>query len=80
MKKTEKIPKSLLQTISLSLQLGFTIALPLVVLAIGGRILDKKFQTSPLFLILGLLSALIISTILLYQKIKAIIKESEKEQ
>jgi F0F1-type ATP synthase assembly protein I len=75
-----KFSKSLLQTISLSLQLGFTIALPLIIFAIGGRILDKKFGSTPLFLLVGIILALIISTILIYQKIKIILKEFEKER
>lgn len=75
-----KFPKSLLQTISLSLQLGFTIALPLIFSAIVGRILDKKLETTPLFLLAGILVALITSTILIYKKIKTILKESEKER
>lgn len=75
-----KFPKSLLETISLSLQLGFTIALPLIALAIIGRSLDKNFQTNPLFLLSGIFLALIISTWLIYHRIKKIIKEGEKEQ
>lgn len=80
MKKSEKFPKSLVETISLSLQLGFTIALPLIVLAIAGRVLDRIFETTPLFLLSGIVLALATSTILIYRKIKRILKETEKEK
>jgi F0F1-type ATP synthase assembly protein I len=75
-----KFTKSLIQTISLSLQLGFMIALPVVIFTIVGRILDKTLLTTPLFLVLGIILALAVSTILIYQKIKVILKESEKEK
>ncbi|MCX6807017.1 MAG: AtpZ/AtpI family protein [Candidatus Berkelbacteria bacterium] len=74
------ISKSLAETISLSFQLGYAIALPLVVLAVFGRFLDRKWLTSPLFLLVSIGLAFIISLVLIYRKIKIIIKDSEKEK
>lgn len=36
--------------ISLGLEMGFLVAIPLVVFLFVGTFLDKKFQTTPLFL------------------------------
>ena len=55
--------------------LGWIIALPLVLLALGGRVLDNKLGTSPLFLIAGLLLSLVVSSLLVYRKIKEISKD-----
>jgi len=60
------MPKS--ELISLVFELGFTIAIPIVLLALGGRLLDRHFQTSPLFLLVGVLLSIIISSILVYKK------------
>lgn len=44
-------------------QLGFMIAVPIAVFALGGSMLDKKMQTSPLFLLGGVLLASIITAL-----------------
>ena len=41
--------------ISLGLELGFMIAIPLILFVLGGLYVDRIFNTTPLFLILGLL-------------------------
>lgn len=56
-------------------QLGFEIALPLVGATIGGHWLDKRFETSPLFLLIGMAVAVVLSTLLVVMKIKKIMKE-----
>lgn len=43
-------------------QLGFMIALPIVLLAFGGRLLDARLQMSPVFLLAGIALAGIITT------------------
>ena len=65
--------------LSLAWQLGYSIAIPLVVLALGGRILDKKFGTSPWLLLSGVILSLFISTFLVYFKTIKILSESEHE-
>ena len=70
-----KFSKTFLKTLSLSLNLGFTIAIPLVTFAFMGRFLDKKWGTSPWFLLGGILLAIIMTTLLIYRKIKEIVKE-----
>lgn len=66
--------------LSLAWQLGYSIAIPLVVLALGGRLLDKKFGTSPWILLSGVILSLFISTFLVYSKTIGILSETGKEQ
>lgn len=49
-------------------QLGYTIAIPLVVFGLIGRFLDNKFGTSPWLLLAGILLSLIVSSIGVYRK------------
>lgn len=67
------------QSISIAMQLGYTIALPLVIFAITGRLLDKHYNSSPIFLLTGIVLSLIISSILAFIKIRRIISETEIE-
>lgn len=56
--------------IALVFELGYTIAVPLVVLELGGRFLDRHLGTSPLFLLLGIVLSLLCSGIYIYKIIK----------
>lgn len=60
------------KALSLAWELGYTIAIPIVVLGFGGAYLDKKISTSPLFLLLGIGLSLVLSGIGIYRKIKEI--------
>mgnify|MGYP001618298132 CR=1 FL=1 len=61
--------------VSLAWELGYTIALPLIVLALGGRLLDKKIDTSPWMMLIGILVALIVSGTAVYWKTVKIISQ-----
>lgn len=75
MAESKKQKSVLWQSISIAMQLGYVIAIPLVVLAIGGRILDKHYNSSPIFLLTGVVLSLIVSSILAFIKIKNILQE-----
>ncbi|MBU1180128.1 AtpZ/AtpI family protein [Patescibacteria group bacterium] len=76
----EKQQKSgLWQALSLAGQLGYTIAIPLVALALIGRFLDKKYNSSPWFLLAGILVSLIITSIWVWKKSMSIMAEMDKE-
>lgn len=59
--------------LSLAWELGYTIAVPIVVFALGGRWLDRKFETSPWLLLTGIFLSLIVSSWLVYFKMAKII-------
>jgi len=68
-----------LKTLSLAWELGYSIAVPLVVLAFSGRLLDKKYDSSPIFLLSGIILAISISGFLVFRKTKNILEDSEKD-
>lgn len=53
-------------------QLGFVIAIPAAVFAYLGALLDRKYHTSPLFIIAGLGLAIFLSSLAVYRMIKKI--------
>ena len=59
--------------LSLAWELGYTIAIPIVALALGGRLLDKKLGTAPWLLLTGIFLSLIVSSWLVYGKTVKII-------
>jgi len=68
----KKERSSLWQVLSLAWNLGYLIAIPLVVFALLGRFLDKRFGTSPLALLAGIFISLVVTTIGVYKKTKEI--------
>ncbi|MFA5872010.1 MAG: AtpZ/AtpI family protein [Parcubacteria group bacterium] len=60
---------------SLAWELGYIIAVPLVILALIGRYLDNKLGTSPWFLLVGILIAVFVSSYGIYKKFKDIIEK-----
>lgn len=54
--------------ISLAWELGYSITIPLVLLALGGRFLDKKLDTAPFLLIAGILISILASSYIVYKK------------
>jgi len=61
--------------LSLAWELGYSIALPLVIFALAGRWLDRKLATSPWLFLLGIILAVSISSYLVYRKTMEIIKK-----
>lgn len=79
--ESEKIKNKTLQTapttkeelVSFAFEVGSAIALPLVIFALGGRMLDRQFDTSPLYLIIGLLLSLVSTGIIIWKKVKTFV-------
>lgn len=69
-------PRQLWSALGLAWQLGYTIAVPLVVLALAGRLADRNFGTSPWLLLVGIVLSIAISTLLVVRKTQAIIDSS----
>ena len=55
-------------------QLGYSIVIPIVIFALAGRLLDKKLDTSPWLLLLGILISIVVTTVLVYQKTIKVMK------
>jgi len=81
MKKEDRRSNSAFwQAASLAWELGYTMALPLVFLALAGRFIDRRFDSSPLFLLIGIFLSIIISSIAIYRKAAAILKNTDQNK
>ncbi len=68
------------RVVDLAWRMGYTIALPIVLLALGGRLLDKRFNTSPIFLLAGILLSIILSTLGILKIILPILNDMGKPE
>ncbi len=75
MKKSDKEKSVFWQAVGLAWQFGYTITIPLIALVLAGRFLDKKFDSSPLLLLTGIVFSIIISSTVLLIKVKKIMEE-----
>lgn len=53
-------------------EIGYIIAIPLVVFLIAGQYIDRLAGTKIAFTLIGMLGALVVSTVIIYRKIKEI--------
>lgn len=60
---------------SVMLDVGYIIAVPLIVFLLIGRGIDTKFGTSPLFLLVGMGCAAISSTVYLRKKLSHLVSK-----
>lgn len=67
--------KALWQALNIAWELGYTIAVPLVVLALAGRWADGMFKTSPWLFLAGIILAIVSSSILLVRKFSRLMRE-----
>ncbi len=63
-----------LNLVSLALELGFSIAIPIVGLALLGRFADRYFNTSPVLLLVGIILSMFVSVALIYRKVRDVLK------
>lgn len=66
--------------LSLAWELGYTIAVPIVILALLGRFLDKKLGTSPFLLLAGIFLSLIITSIGVAKKTMRIMEQETRNK
>lgn len=67
--------------LSLVFELGYLIAIPIVVCAFGGRFLDRSFGTSPIFLLVGIAIAMVVSGVMVMGRIRDMERmQTEKEK
>jgi F0F1-type ATP synthase assembly protein I len=74
--KAKKTP--LQQALLIGWELGYSIAIPLVLFALGGRLLDRHYGTSPLFLLIGVLVSLVSTSLWLTRIAKRMLSDIEK--
>lgn len=70
MNDENKKPEPLLNVWALAGEIGFILAVPLVILVFLGVKVDAYFSTTPLFIILGMLLSGVASTISIARKVK----------
>ncbi len=75
----KKEKNNLWEIVGIAWELGYIIAIPLVGLALIGRLADKSFGSSPLFLLTGILLAIVLSTILVSKKTMELLRKAEEE-
>ena len=61
--------------LGLAWELGYTIAVPIVVFALAGRLLDRKLGTAPWLLLVGIFLSLGVTSWLVYKKTAKIINK-----
>lgn len=71
--KEERKPPIDFSAWQLAWELGYTIAIPIVLLALLGRWADRMLGTSPWLLLLGVLLSTVISSFIVYRKISRIL-------
>lgn len=76
-KKDNKQIDNSLSVFSLAWDLGYLITIPIVALALLGRWIDKKYDSAPWFLLLGIGLSIFISTYLVYKKTMNIIEKDK---
>lgn len=67
---------ALWQALNMALELGYTIAIPLVVLALAGRWADTQFHTGPWLFLAGIVLAIVSSSILLIRKFSKLLRDT----
>lgn len=73
------VSNAALQALSYAWQFGYAVAVPLVVLALLGRFLDRALHTSPWFLLGGILLSIIISSVAVVMKALSIFRSVNNE-
>ncbi|MFA6552624.1 MAG: AtpZ/AtpI family protein [Candidatus Paceibacterota bacterium] len=71
---TDKKDENKKSALALGLELGYTIAVPIIVFALLGRFLDKSLGTSPFLLLAGILISIFLSSYIIYKKVSKIIE------
>lgn len=65
--------------LNLAWELGYLIAIPAVIFSFGGAYLDKTMGTSPLYLLIGIALAVLLSGFSVYRKTKHLIESTQKK-
>lgn len=58
-------------------RLGYSISVPLVVLLVAGRLLDRRWGTHPWMLLIGLGLSFVITSVLLFRESLRVMREAQ---
>lgn len=64
--------QALWDALGLAWEMGYTIAVPLILFALGGRFLDRWIGSAPWLMLIGIGVAIVISSIAISRKIRAV--------
>lgn len=76
---TPKSDRPFWQAMQLALDLGWMIVVPLVLFALGGRLADTHYGTSPWLLLTGMGIAVITTTLLLISKFSKLLNDINQQ-
>lgn len=65
------------ELVSIAFQLGFIIALPVIAFGFLGKWLDAKAGTYPMLTLIGILTAILATSVWMYRKFKGYFKKSQ---
>lgn len=66
------IKDDLLLAVRLAWNIGYIVAIPVVLLGFGGAYLDRTWDTSPIFILLGFSLSLALSSVGIWRKLREI--------
>lgn len=72
--------QALWDALGLAWEMGYTIAIPLVVFALGGRFLDRWIGTAPWLMLIGIGVAIAISSIAISRKVKNVCRSEFSDE
>ncbi|MBU1039412.1 AtpZ/AtpI family protein [Patescibacteria group bacterium] len=72
--------KSFASALGLAWELGYAIALPLIILAVGGRWLDKALDSTPIFMLIGVVLSMFVTSWMIYKKLVKLMHYEEDEE
>ena len=67
------------KALGMAWELGYIIAIPIVILGLGGRMLDKRLDTSPWLFLVGVIVSIVLTSFGLVWKFKKLLKGVEQE-
>ncbi|HEY4512198.1 MAG TPA: AtpZ/AtpI family protein [Candidatus Paceibacterota bacterium] len=68
--KKRPVPATKAELIAFAFEVGYSVAIPLAILAFGGRWLDRQMDTTPTFLVIGLLLSIVSTSIIIWRKVR----------
>ena len=73
-KNAETDKNQQISMLTLATELGFSISIPIVALALIGRQVDKYYDTAPVFILTGIVLSMFVSVYIIYNKVKNVLK------